>query len=449
MAWLGSDRKFFLGICILGAGMGLPGFSAAAESEKIVTLAMWERQLDRSLRWELSQLLMERGHYARAALELERVREEFPKDRKVLALLGSAYLLLGNGDDGEACIRAALEQEPDSPELQALLGRILVGRGESRQGAALLERALDEQPDQPSLRLVLAETYLSSGDVRKAGPHLKLAAAAAEEDRQYLDYFYSRYWTAMGDYPTARRHAAAAYRADPARPLYQKEFGMAAFRVNELETAVRHLGDALRGGDTDPMVFLYLGEALFQTRHWEAAEAVWRRGGGLHPQSFPLHLRLVEFLDQTARPAEAENEVGAYEKRMGRVPEAGLLRIHHERLTGFPNLALRLLQKWKLRTRGALAVELRWEEAQLLFETGQYGDAQRAANRLIRENCHVAEAYMLKAKVARFQLKPEEAENFMRMAREANPFGPSGPAVRSFGLSAAAQHPELLAANRP
>jgi tetratricopeptide (TPR) repeat protein len=304
-------------------------------------------------------------------------------------------------------------------------------------------------PNHPELRLILAETYLSRGDVRKAGPHLKLAASAAPNDRQYLNFFYSRYWTAMGDFSAARKYASEAYAADPGRSLYQKELGIASFRVNDLEATVQHLGDALTGGDTDPMVFLYLGEALFQTRKWEAAEVVWTRGSQRHAKSFPLHLRLVEFLDQTARPEEAAKIVRAYEARMGRVPEAGILRIHHERLTGYPNLALRLLRKWKMRTRGALAVELRWEEAQLLFETGQYVDSHRAADRLIRENCHVAEAYFLKAKVARFQHKPEEAETFVRLGKEANPFGRAESGMRSFSLSAAAQHPELLAAIRP
>jgi tetratricopeptide (TPR) repeat protein len=385
-----------------------------------ITVRDWDRRLDATIRWELSQALMDRGWYQQAVTELKQVRRVFPDQARVEALLGTAHLLGGDPAKGEERLRAALELSPHSAEINGLLGNIWIQKGEWRRGCALLERALHGEPDWDHLRWVLVETYLDRGEARKAGPHLKLLRPGSREEQALRDFFYARYWSGIGDFGPACVHAAEAVARKPAKPEFLREYGLALAQVNRADQAVPFLARALASGLRDETLMHQLGEALFRERHWENAETVWTSATKLHPHSAALKLRLMDFFLQSGQREKAERFLDA-QAADGQILSR-LLRCRFERKVGVPALAARRLEKLKRQARGEYFTLALWEEACLYFDQGRLKDFEHIADRLLRSGFRVDAVYLLKAQAALYRRDKPSARRYLENARQANPF---------------------------
>src|SRR5690606_27010481 len=89
--------------------------------------------------------------YAEAKALIERAHQLNPEDAATLDSLGWVNYRLGNLEEAERYLRAALARFPDH-EVAAHLGEVLWVQGRQREARKVWSEALQAQPDSPILR---------------------------------------------------------------------------------------------------------------------------------------------------------------------------------------------------------------------------------------------------------------------------------------------------------
>ena len=97
---------------------------------------------DRTTRYEEARALIEKAYQLN------------PNDPATLDSMGWVHYRLGNLEEAERYLRAALEQYPDH-EVAAHLGEVLWSRGKQREARKVWAAALKDQPDSPILRATI------------------------------------------------------------------------------------------------------------------------------------------------------------------------------------------------------------------------------------------------------------------------------------------------------
>ena len=389
-------------------------------------------------RWDLGYFLFQRQEFGAAALEFEKIRQVLPNDASLLALIGSCYSMSGNWKEGEKALLEAKAANPEDEDINGLLGQFYLSAGQSLKGAAYLEHALKLTPDQDDLRARLATLYLDAGKPERARYHLEnllrsgAATAGAEvsggDPRQAkgfgipeLDYEYARCLAQTGEFKDGLVFAQLAHAAEPANPKYSRALGLCLMGTNQYGEAARMLAAGRNELQGEEGVYLQWGEALFLDRRWENAEAVWLEGVSRFPQSYDLLSRLVEYYIQIAKPAKARRVLAFGETRNPGHPGNLLLDARFNRKLGEFAAAWKSIGRLKRKACGSLAKEALWEEAQLDFASGKFGNCEKALDNLLTAKHRRAEVHLLKAKLALYRGDKGKAQDQVLQARVVEP----------------------------
>lgn len=397
-----------------------------------------EERVALNSRWDLGYYLFQRQEFGAAAQEFEKIRQVLPNDASLLALIGSCYSMSGHWKEGEKALLEAKAANPDDEDINGLLGQFYLSAGQSLKGAAYLEHALKLTPSQDDLRARLATLYLDAGKTGRARYHLehllrsREAAAGADSSVDghleikgfgfpELDYDYARCLAQSGEFKQGLAFAQLAHRSDPGNPKYARALGFCLMGTQQYGEAARMLAAGRNELQGEESVYLQWGEALFLDRRWENAEAVWLEGVSRFPRSYDLLSRLVEYYIQTAKPAKARRVIAFGESRNPGHPGNLLLNARLDRKLGEFAAASKSLGRLKRKACGPLAKEALWEEAQLDFATGKYGDCERTLDNLLTAKHRRAEAHLLKAKLALYRGDKGKAQDQVQQARVAEP----------------------------
>ena len=144
---------------------------------------------------------------------VELVGENYPADAQLMAIVGNAYLALGNTSRATDLLQAAVELAPDTASFRNQLALGLIASGEEDRAVAELESAIDIDGDQLQSDYLLATMALKNGDIESA----QAAAdrlADKESDSPLVANLLGRIAEERGEAVAARQHYEGALSVD-------------------------------------------------------------------------------------------------------------------------------------------------------------------------------------------------------------------------------------------
>ena len=232
-----------------------------------------------------ARVLLSRGKYEQAVELLRgRVVAKWPDYGYARRLLGTAYRHLGQ----EAAARRELARSRGSSpvwedawvdEVEALAtgfsaimkrADVLIARGQLRQALALVTPLRKPQPTNPDLLNKIAEAHFGLGEPQRARDALMIAAQAHPTHfpthlNLSLAYEQTR------DMRLALRHANQAIALNPGSgPAYLQKARLYTI-IENYESAVEPLEQAVRYGVLDADTLLMLGSIQARLNRWQAA----------------------------------------------------------------------------------------------------------------------------------------------------------------------------------
>jgi tetratricopeptide (TPR) repeat protein len=382
----------------------------------------FEQSVEITTRWELGYYLFQMQDYGAAAAEFEKIRRLLPRDPTLLALIGSCYSMSGRWSEGEKALQQARAENPSDADVNGLLGQFYLTAKLPLKGAYYLEQALRQAPEMEDLRAKVAEVYADARQFAKARAHLEVLLrdrgnAFGDPD---LDNAYARCLLASGKYREGAPYALKAHQSAPADPRYARTLGLAMLGLNRFVDAARLISASRPWMDGDADLYRSWGEALFQDRRWDEAEAAWLEGTRKFPDAYGLLSRLLEFYFGSAQPEKAER-VAAYARVKNPAhPGNLLLEARLSRKQGNFSQARMALERLKRRAGSPLLYEGLWEQAQLEYETGRFFECGKVLERVMAGS-RKAEAHLLRAKLAMKSGNLPVAQAQLLQAHAANP----------------------------
>lgn len=175
----------------------------------------------------LAYLHMARGEYPPAAQAAYRAVELEPGNAASYAILGQVYLTFGLMPQAEQTLATALQQFPHDAMLLAELADLRFRRQQLDSAVITAQLALQANPDDGYTSALLGMHYLKKRKFHLAAPLMR---------------------TAIRIYP---------FRSD-----YLRDFGITAFKINDIVGAEWALRESLKHGADDPVTQRYLYQLL-------------------------------------------------------------------------------------------------------------------------------------------------------------------------------------------
>lgn len=409
------------------ACLGLPIFLGLASGQNLNSPESENRNSDDDLyaiydlqaRCDLARALLEKGEFAAASLELEKSLALGADPFTMHALLSTSYLMSGDLARAAAHLAAAHTLNPDNPDLLALEGQFELSFGNRHRGEALLEALVVKQPQTAEARLLLLRSYLQTEALEKAKPHLGYLLSLEEGPFTLTTLVLkARYDGLSGKYEEALQAATEAYAREPGALEGVREFGLANLHMQRYEIAKPLLEHAWNAGPRDPQMAFALGELHFRLGDWEAAESYWKQGHRMNPLAYPMAQKLFSLYLATGRIASAENLLGNVQRLFPDRAESQLLHAFWARKMGqYAKADHQLLRLIRLGQQGELAADVRWEQAQLEFESGRHRNCEKLLKALIEKGEWVREATQLQAKIAFYRSENEAGSQLQAKAQ--------------------------------
>ncbi len=179
----------------------------------------------------LAYLHMSRGEYPPAAQAAYRAVELDPGNAASYAILGQVYLTFGLMPQAEQTLATALQQFPQDAMLLAELADLRFRRQQLNAAVLTAQQALQANPEDGYTSALLGMHYLKKRKFHQAVPLLR-----------------------------------SAVRIYPFRPDYLRDFGIAAFKMNDMINAEWGLRESLKHGPDDEVTKRYLHQLLVAKR---------------------------------------------------------------------------------------------------------------------------------------------------------------------------------------
>lgn len=262
-----------------------------------------------------ARVLLSRGKYEQAVQLLrDRVVANWADYGYARRLLGTAYRHLGQ----EAAARRELahsrgslpvwedawvdEVEALATGFSAIMKRadVLIARGQLRQALALVTPWRKPQPTNPDLLNKIAEAHFGLGEPQRARDALMIAAQA--HPKHFPTHLnLSLAYEQTSDMRLALRHANEAIALNPVSgPAYLQKARLYTI-IENYESAVEPLEQAVRYGVLDADTLLMLGNIQARLNRWQAAAETFEIVTRQHPDQASAFAML----------ARARGEVGA------------------------------------------------------------------------------------------------------------------------------------------
>lgn len=414
-----------LGALVSVSAFGPKPYAAIAETNPLAKSDVSEEQKQSlNARWELAYFLFQNQEYQTAAIEFEKIRKYVPHDASLLALLGSCYSMSGKWEQGEKALLQAHTQNPDDDDINGLLGQFYLSQGQGSKATAFLEKSLVVNPDQEDVRAKLAHVYLNLGDIRNAKKHfealLESQGALFFADAE-LNFEYGKCLIELNDSRNAMPYLQTAYQLQPSDGRIAEAYGYSLYTQNYFIEAAQVLEKIRQEKWVKVDLYLQIGESHYLSRNWEMAEKIWLEGLKRFPSSYAMMSRLIDYYIGIAMPNRAARVVVFGEKLNQGNPGNLLLQTQLKRKLSNYAAAWKALERLKRQACAPMTDEAMWEEAQLYFETGKYGNCQKVLDLLLLTQHRNGEVHLLKAKLALLGGDKRVAQNQLRLAKEIEP----------------------------
>jgi tetratricopeptide (TPR) repeat protein len=145
-AWAATRPNEMRGLLLSARARALAGQydSAAVRARRAIAAAPDSLEPSRLL----VRVLMDGGHYAEAAKELEALHRREPEDVAIVLDMGQCRELAGDVAGAETAARQAYQMAPDAPPVQNFLGYLLADhQRDLTEAKGLLDKAIAREPD--------------------------------------------------------------------------------------------------------------------------------------------------------------------------------------------------------------------------------------------------------------------------------------------------------------
>lgn len=237
----------------------------------------------------LGMLETAEGDLEAARDDFERARTSAVETRRAVTSLALTQLQLGDAAAAVALLRDLAGRLPDDPALRRLLAQALVAAGQPEQAMQELEERVGADPGDLESLFALATGYLRLERPEDADRLMERLAAARPAAVTHL--LIGRTYRDFQLYERARRHLEKALALDPEvrrGEYYLGTVDLLEAGSDELPVAIERFRRELALAPDDPVVHLFLGMALVESRRFEeaipsleiaAGEAQTRRDG--------------------------------------------------------------------------------------------------------------------------------------------------------------------------
>lgn len=297
----------------------------------------------------------------------------------------------------------------------------------------------------------LAESYELLGEPGKALEEYIRAADLLPEDVN-LQVTAGNYLLAARRYDDAKTRAEAALKLKPRDVQAQVLLGNAMAGLRNIDQAIIEIEEAIRIDPTRGATYANLGVLQMGRGRFEAAERAFKRTVELEPNWVPGHLALANHYWATGNKAEAERslrkslelepknaianramalfliannraaEAEPYARALASSGAAPFALADFYLLQNRPSDAIPELQVLRGGEKTASAAGRRLAEAYAV--RGDFADAQRVVDDLLKQDPRNAENLMLKGQLLAQEGKRDEALTQLKAAAEVDPTSP-------------------------
>ncbi len=407
---MGCVWVLFFTLGLIGTPRSQEGFEPTQVNWNAVTLPA---------RCDLAKSLLDQGEYAAASHELEVALAQGGDPFSLHAMLSTTYLLERDIPRAKAHLQKAHEISPKNPDLLALEGQFELALGDRRRGESLLEELVAMQPGILEAHLILARSYLQREEPKLAKTHLDaLKDLAGGSLATLVKVMDARRLGLQGLYPEALREAGEAYAEEPSMPEAIREWGLALVHSERYTEAKVLLERTWNSGPRDTPLAYALGEMHFRSRDWVAAQKYWEAGNHMNPLAYPVAQKLVGLYLATGQISKGQALVEKLRQEYPNRVESLLLETFWARKLGHFAQARHLLTRLeRIPLSHDVTADIRWESAQLEFESGRHHNCQKLLTGLVKDGAWQKEAALLSARIAYYQNRVAEGERLQSLAQ--------------------------------
>ena len=295
--------------------------------------------------------------------------------------------------------KAALAADPNAPDLSNSLAELYFRTGRVKEAIEAAQAEIARDPNSLEAHKLLGRIYLRSlGDAQSAGQSQMLQLAIAEynrivtlepdniEDHLLLGQLYSF----AKDTPHAQEQFAAAQRINP----HSEEVVLNMARIDteqgNLRGAIQVLS-ALPEADQTAKTEYALGASYDQAKETKHAIAAYQKSLALEADNLDVERALADALHRDGQDKQA---LAAYDDVIEGDPTDASAYLHAaeiERSEGRLDEALAHLKKAAPLASDSL--EIRYNEALVYEQLGQYPDAERLLTKMVADAEHTTGDY--------------------------------------------------------
>ena len=295
--------------------------------------------------------------------------------------------------------KAALAEDPNSPSLGNGLAELYFRTGRVKEAIEAAQAQIARDPNSLDAHKLLGRIYLRSlGDAQTSGNTQMLQLAIAEytrivalepgniEDHLLLGQLYSF----AKDSPHAQEQFAAAQKIDP----HSEEVVLNMARIDteqgNLHAAIQVLS-SLPDGDQTAKTEYALGASYDQAKETKRAITAYQKSLALEPDNLDVERALADSLERDGQDKAA---LAAYNDVIDGDPTDASAFLHAaeiERSQGRLDEALANLKKAAPLASDSL--EIRYNEALVYEQLGQYADAEHLLTKMVADAEHTTGDY--------------------------------------------------------
>ncbi len=327
------------------------------------------------------------GNYEAAYALYQKMLADEPGNHEVLYMLSMCRQQQSRWQEAISLLNEAIDNNPDNPVYHYALGGLYMRSGDSQRALARYRKASELRPNEPRSRIGVGYALLASNMLEEATAELKAAMRAAEDQPEVKATALAHLGVIA--LQQAQLHEALGYlqnaaELNPEDVYIQTHLGRAFLASGQAGFAVQCFHNAQGSRDqryqSEPMLLLWLGQALEQTGDMVGAVNAWRellQQGVEHPE---LLFNLARAHLHGRQPQQAINLLLRAKKVSPDVPEISHLLATAWQQTGRQDAARQELEQLPATDRTGQR-----QLARLYLAQAHYAKAADIAEQLVRD----------------------------------------------------------------
>ncbi len=337
-----------------------------------------------------------------------------PSQAEHHALLGDAFLGLGQRSSAIASYRVAVQQRPDHAGWHYLLGMLLHQTGADKEAVKVLQEAVALN-DRAEYYHTLGRAFLGIGDSKSAVSAIEKAIAKRPE---------AHHWRAdLADVQAQRGwHKEAISEIDQAlavaadHPALWRKRAELLLRIDQIDAAAADVLEALRRDAHDVKALTLMSQIMQRKGNMQRALEAADRAVNLNPNDAFARRQYACVLRIVKRRGEAIPHMIAAVRLRDQDHECWVeLSEDYESINDFVNATHCMVRAVEL---VPMELNLAYRLGMLYFQSGEYAEAERELRRVMAQLPSAAATIACLADVSLAQGKTDEALSLARRAVE-------------------------------